>query len=68
VVISCDNAIPNLQTEDDVARVFRAMRSKLRPGGLLIITVRDYDKALAERPATTTPQLRSAMPSFGAAA
>lgn len=62
VVISCDNAIPHLLTEDDVARVFRAMRSKLRPGGLLIITVRDYDKALVERPATTTPQINPGPP------
>jgi glycine/sarcosine N-methyltransferase len=62
VVISCDNAIPHLLTEDDVARVFRAMRSKLRPGGLLIITVRDYDKELVERPVTTTPQINPGPP------
>jgi len=62
VVISCDNAIPHLLTEDDVARVFRAARSKLRPGGLLIITVRDYDNALAERAATTTPQINPGPP------
>jgi SAM-dependent methyltransferase len=62
VVISCDNAIPHLLTEDDVARVFRAMRSKVRPRGLLIITVRDYDKALVERPATTTPQINPGPP------
>jgi len=62
VVISCDNAIPHLLTEDDVARAFRAMGSKLRPGGLLVITVRDYDKALVERPATTTPQINPGPP------
>ena len=62
VVISCDNAIPHLLSEDDVARAFRAMRTKLRPGGLLIITVRDYDKELVERPATTTPQINSGPP------
>ena len=59
VVISCDNAIPHMLTEDDVARVFHAMRSKLRPGGLLVITVRDYDK---ERLATTTPQINPGPP------
>ena len=62
VVISCDNAIPHLLTEEDVARVFRAMRSKLRPGGLLIITVRDYDQELVDRPATATPQINPGPP------
>jgi glycine/sarcosine N-methyltransferase len=33
------------------------MHSKLRPGGLLIASVRDYDRALAERPPTTMPLL-----------
>ena len=55
VVISCDNAIPHLLTDEDLVRAFRAMRSKLRPGGLLVISVRDYDKALGERPVTAPP-------------
>ena len=55
VVISCDNAIPHLLTDEDLMRAFRAMRSKLRPEGLLVISVRDYDKALGERPATAPP-------------
>src|SRR4029077_10135320 len=57
VVISCDNALPHLLTDDDVARAFRAMRSRLRPGGLVVITVRDYDKELVERPATAAPRI-----------
>jgi glycine/sarcosine N-methyltransferase len=32
-----------------------AMRAKLRRGGLLLVSVRDYDRALAERPATAPP-------------
>jgi glycine/sarcosine N-methyltransferase len=44
VVICCDNALPHLLTDIDVAQAFRAMRSRLRPGGLMVITVRDYDK------------------------
>ena len=57
VVISCDNAIPDLLTDDDIALALQAMRSKLRPGGLLAISMRDYDKILADRPATATPQI-----------
>ena len=62
VVISCDNAIPHLLTDDDLSQAFRAMRSKLRPGGLLLISVRDYDKALVDRPVTAPPQIHPGPP------
>jgi glycine/sarcosine N-methyltransferase len=62
VVISCDNALPHLLTDDDVAQAFRAMFSKLRPGGLVAITVRDYDKELVERPVTAAPRVNSGPP------
>ncbi len=55
VVISCDNAIPHLLSDPEVHRALRAMRSKLRAGGLLVITIRDYDRALAERAPTAPP-------------
>ena len=50
VVISCDNALPHLFDDDDVSAALRAMRSKVRPGGLLITSTRDFDRALIERP------------------
>jgi len=62
VVISCDNAIPHLLTNDDLSRAFRAMRAKLRPGGLLMISVRDYDKMLVDRPVTAAPQIHPGPP------
>ena len=62
VVISCDNAIPHLLTDDDLSQAFRAMRSKLRLDGLLLISVRDYDKALVDRSATATPQIHPGPP------
>ena len=62
VVISCDNAIPHLLTDEDLSQAFRAMRSKLRPGGLLVISVRDYDQMLVDRPAMATPQINPGPP------
>jgi SAM-dependent methyltransferase len=62
VVMSGDNAIPHLLTDEDLSRVFRAMRSKLRPGGLLVISVRDYDRELLDRPVTATPQIHPGPP------
>jgi glycine/sarcosine N-methyltransferase len=55
VVLSLDNALPHLLDDDDIARALRAMRAKLRPSGLLLISTRDYDAALIDRPATARP-------------
>jgi glycine/sarcosine N-methyltransferase len=62
VVLSCDNALPHLLTDADVAAALRSMRKRLRPGGLLVLSIRDYDAALAERPATAPPQLVAGPP------
>src|SRR5947208_9700526 len=57
VVISCDNAIPRLLDDADIATALRAMHAKVRPHGLLVITVRDYDALLAERTPLAPPVL-----------
>jgi SAM-dependent methyltransferase len=55
VVISCDNAIPHLLDDDQVDLAVLQMFGKLRPGGLLVISIRDYGRALRERPTTAPP-------------
>lgn len=62
VVISCDNAVPHLLDDVEVSRALEEMRSKLRPGGLLVISTRDFDRALVERPATAPPLLVAGPP------
>ncbi|HEY4346906.1 MAG TPA: class I SAM-dependent methyltransferase [Gaiellaceae bacterium] len=49
VVIACDNALPHLLDEADVILALREMHGKLRPGGLLVVTMRDFDAALLDR-------------------
>ncbi|HEV2590693.1 MAG TPA: class I SAM-dependent methyltransferase [Gaiellaceae bacterium] len=49
-VISCDNALPHLLAPADVVTALEQMRSKLRAGGKLVVTMRDFDRALEERP------------------
>ncbi|MGD0981541.1 MAG: class I SAM-dependent methyltransferase [Solirubrobacteraceae bacterium] len=56
VVISCDNALPHLLDDDDLLKAFRSMRSKLSPGGLLLISTRDFDRALVDRPSAPVIQ------------
>jgi SAM-dependent methyltransferase len=50
VVLSCDNAVPHLLTDADLSLAAAGMYAKLRPDGLLVVSIRDYDALLAERP------------------
>lgn len=43
LVISCDNSVPHLLTNDDLLAAFRQFVACLRPGGGCLITVRDYE-------------------------
>ena len=53
-VIAMDNAIPHLQSNDEIECALTSMRSRLRAGGILLISLRDYGQLLAEK-ATGTP-------------
>jgi SAM-dependent methyltransferase len=41
-VLACDNAIPHLLTDAEIATAFAECRRCLRPGGVLVVSVRDY--------------------------
>lgn len=43
LVISCDNSIPHLLTDDDVLLALHQMYQCARPGGGCLLTLRDYD-------------------------
>lgn len=42
IVMSCDNSMPHLQTDDDLLTALRQMAACLRPGGGCVVSVRDY--------------------------
>jgi SAM-dependent methyltransferase len=44
VVLSFDNAIAHLLSDRDLSLAFSAFHRALRPGGLCVISVRDYDQ------------------------
>jgi SAM-dependent methyltransferase len=44
LVISCDNSITHLLSDDDILRSLQQIYHCVRPGGGCILTVRDYDK------------------------
>lgn len=53
VVLSCDNALPHLLDDADLCLAAQNMRQKLNPGGLLLVSIRDYDQLLLEKPQGT---------------
>ncbi|MFJ2158342.1 class I SAM-dependent methyltransferase [Streptomyces sp. NPDC087856] len=56
-VVCADNSLPHLLTADDIRTALAGMRRVLRDGGLLLLTVRDYDEIRAARPTSTPPQV-----------
>jgi glycine/sarcosine N-methyltransferase len=57
VVLACDNVLPHLLTDDDLRLATANMAAKLRPGGLFLASIRDYDRLAQERPRTEGPRV-----------
>ncbi|MGA2048054.1 MAG: class I SAM-dependent methyltransferase [Terracidiphilus sp.] len=51
-----DNAFPHLSSQQ-LDKAARTIASRLRPGGLFMASIRDYDKLVEERPAMQEPVL-----------
>lgn len=54
-IICMDNALPHLESSDQLVRALGQMRTKLRPGGLLMASIRDYDRLILEKPVVQGP-------------
>jgi len=50
VVISCNNSLPHLLTDEDLTLALRNIRHVLTDKGLFVASIRDYDRLLAEKP------------------
>jgi glycine/sarcosine N-methyltransferase len=57
VVLSCDNAIAHFLSDDDLKTALHNMKAKIAPGSLLLLSLRDYDQLLLQKPRATTPQV-----------
>jgi SAM-dependent methyltransferase len=57
VVLSADNSLAHLLTEDDVRRAVGGMRRVVRNGGLLVLSAKDYGDARQTRRHATEPQV-----------
>src|SRR4030095_9248046 len=57
VILACDNALPHLLEDDDLRLAAENMSTKLRPGGLFLASIRDYDRLVQERPRGEGPRV-----------
>ncbi|WP_240040945.1 class I SAM-dependent methyltransferase [Paenibacillus ginsengarvi] len=57
VVLSADNAIPHLLTDEDLALAARNLYAKLNNGGVLLLTIRNYDELVKEKQKATVPHV-----------
>lgn len=50
VVLSCDNAIAHCLDDEILNAALTSMKTRLKPGGLLLLSLRDYAPLVAEKP------------------
>lgn len=54
IVLSCDNAVAHFHEDEELSQAIDTMLIQLKPDGLLLISLRDYD-AILENPPKQTP-------------
>lgn len=50
VVLTCDNSIAHCLKDEDLDAALSSMKARLNPGGVLLISLRDYAPLVAEKP------------------
>ena len=58
-VICMDNALPHLESAEQLIQAAEQIRARLRPGGCLMASIRDYDRLMEERPVVQGPSFYS---------
>ncbi|WP_423381543.1 class I SAM-dependent methyltransferase [Burkholderia sp. LMG 32019] len=56
-VVAFDNAIPHLDSDEDVAKALSAMLRSLRARGKVFVSLRDYGPLMTQRPIVLPPSL-----------
>ena len=55
-VLAFDNALPHLDSDEDIRQALASMRARLHAGGKLLVSLRDYGPLMSERPAIMAPR------------
>ena len=57
IVIAMDNALPHMLTGEALDAAVRSIVGQLRPGGIFVASIRDYDSLLESRPPYSPPYI-----------
>jgi 2-polyprenyl-3-methyl-5-hydroxy-6-metoxy-1,4-benzoquinol methylase len=57
VVLSADNSLPHLIAFSDLNTAAQGMLAKTRPGGLVVVSTRDYEELVSSRPRVEGPRI-----------
>ncbi len=57
IVIAMDNALPHMLTSSALESAVNSITRQVRPGGLFVASIRDYDSILQEKPPYSPPYI-----------
>ena len=57
IVVALDNAIAHFLDDDILTTAISTMKQGLKTGGLLLMSIRDYDEIIQRKPRTTLPSI-----------
>ncbi len=57
IVIAMDNALPHMLTGEALESAVRSITGQIKPGGIFVASIRDYDSLLAEKPPYSPPYI-----------
>ena len=57
IVIAMDNALPHMLSQNALATAIQSIAGRVKPGGMFVASIRDYDALLAEKPPYSPPYI-----------
>lgn len=60
IVIAMDNALPHMLTAGALEAAVRSIVNRIRPGGMFVASIRDYDALLISKPPYSPPYIHQA--------
>lgn len=57
IVIAMDNALPHMLTDKSLEAAIGSITGRIKPGGIFVASIRDYDSILAEKPPYSPPYI-----------
>lgn len=57
IVIAMDNALPHMLSPEALKAAVRSMSERIKPGGIFVASIRDYDSLLKNKPPYSAPYI-----------